>query len=349
MGDGVQSTCRYSCPTGRRRPAGGPRSCSSTASAQTRDSSDFVTGRPTCGPEILAPKGYAVLDFDARAHGESGGLVHPRRPPRGRGHLRELSLAHNEASGIDAQHVGAYGDLVGGGHVWKAARRRLPLAAIVPTATWSDLYRGARSAGPRAKRAPCSASRRTSRAIAWPGRAAARTPTQSSRRNVPGDSRSCLATRSTRAQVAKSAFRRFCCQGRRDFAFESDQATAAYRRLEGPEAPVPRRFRPLALEASPVRSSIHVARSSARGTTVSSKDIPNGMDKEPPVRWLRPLERHDGEFAGLPTPRRLTFALKGTRSTLRLTRRSCGHCKLRNQPGDIRRAGCASRVLDADR
>ena len=52
--------------------------------------------------------------------------------------------------------------------------------------------------------------------------------------NVPAI-RAYLATRSTRAQLANVRIPTFLLQGRRDFAFDVDQALAAYRLLKGPK------------------------------------------------------------------------------------------------------------------
>ena len=45
----------------------------------------------------FAGQSYAILTFDARGHGESGGLVGDRRPARGRRHSRRTRLARRPA------------------------------------------------------------------------------------------------------------------------------------------------------------------------------------------------------------------------------------------------------------
>ena len=52
--------------------------------------------------------------------------------------------------------------------------------------------------------------------------------------NVPAI-RAYLATRSTRAQLGGVSIPTFMLQGRRDFAFDADQAIAAFRLLKGPK------------------------------------------------------------------------------------------------------------------
>src|SRR5580765_6679553 len=62
----------------------------------------------------LVPQGYAALTFDARGHGESGGLV-GIDGPREIQDVRELFDRLKTRPGIDPQHIGAYGYSYGGG------------------------------------------------------------------------------------------------------------------------------------------------------------------------------------------------------------------------------------------
>src|SRR5689334_1797724 len=139
MSDGVEIAVSYFQPAGAPPAAGWPGVVLLHGLGQTRNSSDFVNWSPnSMATQYLAPEGYAVLTFDARAHGESGGLF-TLDGPRELADLRELLTWLTTKHPIDAAHVGAYGASYGGGLVWKAAVEGFPLAAIAPTATWTDL------------------------------------------------------------------------------------------------------------------------------------------------------------------------------------------------------------------
>ena len=87
----------------------------------------------------LALDGYVVLTFDARGHGQSGGLVSidgPRELQDVRNLFAWLTARHD----VDAKHVGAFGISLGGGAVWRSAVEGVPWAAIEPVITWTDLY-----------------------------------------------------------------------------------------------------------------------------------------------------------------------------------------------------------------
>src|SRR5215212_8454861 len=133
MSDGVPIAVSYFEPAGAPPAAGWPGVVLLHGLGQTRKSSDFVNWSPnSMAAQFLAPNGYAVLTFDARAHGESGGLFTLDGP-------RELLDWLTGRHPVDAQHVGMYGASYGGALVWRAAIAGFPLAAIAPAATWTDL------------------------------------------------------------------------------------------------------------------------------------------------------------------------------------------------------------------
>src|SRR5919201_891300 len=67
----------------------------------------------------LAPQGYAVLTFDARGHGQSGGLC-SLDGPREVQDARTLFGWLTSQPGIDAAHVGAFGISLGAGYALDA-------------------------------------------------------------------------------------------------------------------------------------------------------------------------------------------------------------------------------------
>src|SRR5262245_20402569 len=88
----------------------------------------------------LANQGYAVLAYDARGHGASGGLVTldgPREIDDLRGAFDWLASRPD----VSDTQIGAMGFSLGGGAVLRAAVEGVPFRAIVPAITWTDLYR----------------------------------------------------------------------------------------------------------------------------------------------------------------------------------------------------------------
>ena len=176
--------------------------------------------------------GYAVLTFDARGHGQSGGLVGidgPREVADIRA-IRDWLAARGD---ISDTRIGAWGISYGGGGVFNSLVAGVPWAAVTTVQTWTDLFSALMPQGlvksglvaglagsiPPERRDP---SLDAVQAAAFAGNAAAVRPW--------GAERSSLSRlRSVTTPV-------FMAQGRRDFLFGIDQGTLAFRRLKGPKA-----------------------------------------------------------------------------------------------------------------
>jgi len=175
---------------------------------------------------------YAVLTFDARGHGQSGGLVSIDGP-------REIAdtravhdwLAHEP--GIDATRIGAWGISLGGGAVLRSLVEGVPWAAVETYETWTDLYSALAPQGlPKsgaifqflnsvpANRLDPSVSAIRSSALTGKNLAALR---------------AFAGARSSRALLSKVTTPVALFQGRRDFAFDIDQALTAMKLLRGPK------------------------------------------------------------------------------------------------------------------
>src|SRR5439155_11830709 len=83
-------------------------------------------------------RGYAVLTYDARGHGGSGGSV-TIAGPREIADLRTLEARFAARPDVDGRHIGAWGISYGGGATWLAAARGVPFAAIEVWEAWTDL------------------------------------------------------------------------------------------------------------------------------------------------------------------------------------------------------------------
>jgi alpha-beta hydrolase superfamily lysophospholipase len=313
MSDGVQIAVSYFQPVGTPPAAGWPAVMLLHGLGQTRNTSDFVNWSPnSMAAQYLAPEGYAVLTYDARAHGESGGQF-TLDGPRELADFRELLTWLTTRHPVDAQHVGAYGASYGGGLVWKAAVEGLPLAAIAPTATWTDLGEALAPQGlVRAgillgfsQDIPQDRYGQEERQLLSDATA---------ERNVPAF-RAYLASRSTRAQLSSVHIPTFMLQGRRDFAFDANQAIAAYRRVRGPKRLYLGDFGHTPAQNPPAEFA-YIAVEVRAWFDRFLKGIPNGIDKRPPVEiapdpWRQPT----ATFRALPKTRAMRFSFS-TRSVL---------------------------------
>ena len=313
MNDGVQLAATYFEPVGTPPAAGWPAVVLLHGLGQTRNSSDFVHWSPnSMAAQYLAPEGYAALTFDARAHGQSGGLF-TLDGPRELADLRELLSWLTSRHRIDAQHVGAYGASYGGGMVWKAAVEGLPLAAIAPAATWTDL-REALAAQALVRAGIILGFSQDIPRERYGAEEATLLSDAIAERNVPAI-RAYLATRSTRAQLSSVRVPTFMLQGRRDFAFDANQAIAAFNRVRAPKrlylgdfghTPAP----------NPPAEFDYAAEQIRAWFDRFLKGIPNGIDTRPRVEiapdpWRRPTV----SFKTLPKPRTLGFVFR-TRASL---------------------------------
>jgi predicted acyl esterase len=173
----------------------------------------------------------SVLTFDARGHGQSGGLVGidgPREVSDTRA-VRDWLAARPEVSDT---RIGAWGISYGGGAVFNSLVAGVPWAAVFTVETWTDLYSALMPQGlvksglvaglagsiPLEKRDP---SLIAVQGAAFAGNVAAVRPWADERSSL-----SKLGSVTTPVYMA---------QGRRDFLFGIDQGSRAFRRLKGPK------------------------------------------------------------------------------------------------------------------
>jgi predicted acyl esterase len=175
---------------------------------------------------------FAVLAFDQRGHGESGGLVSidgPREIADTRAVFNQLAARPE----IDKTKIGAWGLSLGGAAVLRSLVEGVPWAAVETVETWTDLYSALApqnlaksgaifqflSSVPPEKLDPsvvairddALASRNLSQLRAW------------------------ADVRSSRKLLSTVKTPVFMFQGRRDFAFDIAQAKAGYALLKGPK------------------------------------------------------------------------------------------------------------------
>lgn len=233
MSDGTQIAVTYYEPEGTPPAGGWPAVMMFHGLGQTRNSFDLNTWSANRVAETyLVPRGYAVLTFDARAHGESGGLF-SLDGPRELQDTRELFAWLTSHRDVNASRVGAFGVSYGGGMVWLATVKGVPFRAIAVAASWTDLREALAPAALLRAGILVGFAQDIPQSRYDPA-VGALLQDALHQRNIEGI-RAFLAERSTRSQLASVTTPTFMLQGRRDFAFDANQAIAAYKLLKGPK------------------------------------------------------------------------------------------------------------------
>jgi predicted acyl esterase len=227
MDDGVTLAATLSLPDGTPPAGGWPGIVFLHGLAGNRQQVTAVAERYG-----FAGQQYAVLAFDARGHGQSGGLVSidgPREVADTRAVFDWLRARPDVAD----DRIGAWGISYGGGAIWNSLVSGVPWAAVEVVETWVDLYdalvpqglvktglaAGLASSIPDDRKSP---GLKTVQAAAFAG-------TDTDALAAWARERSSLSRlRGVRTPV-------FLMQGRRDFLFAIDQATRAYAALQGPK------------------------------------------------------------------------------------------------------------------
>lgn len=227
MDDGVSIAATLYLPDGAAPAGGWPGIVFLHGLSQNREVMNaLVTGYGFVGQD------YAVLTFDARGHGQSGGLV-SIDGPREIADTRAVHAWLAARTDVTDQKIGAWGISYGGGAVFNSLVAGVPWGAVVTVETWTDLYSGLMPQGlvksgfvaglvapiPEAKRDP---SLTAAAAAAFAGNAAAVKPW--------------AEERSSLAKLGSVTTPVFMAQGRRDFLFGIDQGSLAFQRLRGSKA-----------------------------------------------------------------------------------------------------------------
>ena len=180
----------------------------------------------------MAQFGFASLACDARGTGASGGKF-------GLGSSREVQDARDLFSwfagraDVSDTQIGAFGLSLGGGEVWNAAVAGVPFKAIVPAITWTNLGSALNPDGvPKSGLIGI-----ISRAVPlshWDP-ALAQTAQTLLQGDVTPAATSSETARSSRSRLHTLKVPTLLLQGRHDFLFDMDQATAAWKLLAGPK------------------------------------------------------------------------------------------------------------------
>jgi fermentation-respiration switch protein FrsA (DUF1100 family) len=175
---------------------------------------------------------FVVLSFDARGHGQSGGLVSIDGPRE----IADTRAVHDWVAALPnvaPSEVGAWGVSLGGAAILRSLVEGVPWSAAEVLETWTDLYSGlapqnlSKSGAVYQFLSSVPPDKLDASVSAIENDAIAST-------NLP-TLRQFAAKRSSLAGLSQVRTPLYFFQGRRDFAFGIDQALAGYRLVKGPK------------------------------------------------------------------------------------------------------------------
>jgi predicted acyl esterase len=312
MSDGVQIAGTLFTPDGAAPNGGRPAVMLLHGIGQTRNSVDGATGTSAnaVAGEWLASEGYVALTFDARAHGGSGGLF-SLDGPREVADVRELQRWLSQRPGVNPSRIGAFGISLGGAAFWRAAAEGVRFAALVTGATWTDLYEAllpqdlAKSGAIFGFQSSIVTRLEPNTARLLPD-AIASTNLEA----IRGYARE----RSVRHLLDRVRTPVFMIQGRRDFAFDMEQALSAFSLLRSPK-----RLYLTGLGHSPATNSPaerpYMLTQMRLWFDRFLKNVPNGIETRPPIEIAPdPWPGRNVQVRSLPRRKVVSYRLKGTRT-----------------------------------
>lgn len=175
---------------------------------------------------------YAVLSFDARGHGESGGLV-TIDGPREIADTRAIHGWLAARTDVADAKIGAWGLSYGGGAILNSLVAGVPWAAVVTFETWTDLYSGLLPQGLVKSGVVASLMNSIPEARRDPSLAALQAAALA---GITVVVRPWTLERSSLSKLGSVTTPVFMAQGRRDFLFGIEQGSLAFQRLRGPKA-----------------------------------------------------------------------------------------------------------------
>ena len=261
--------------------------------------------------QFFADQGYVVLAADARGHGASGGLW-GLDGPNEVGDARALYDFLAARPEVAASRIGAFGVSLGGGAVWNSAViGKVPWAAIVPEATWIDLYdalfpQNLPKSGVLAQLASLVPADRTDPEILSHEQQAI------SGIDLPA-LRQLVDARSVAGRLRGLTTPTMILQGRRDFLFDVDQARRAFAELSGPKRLYLGDFGHPPSDFARAPDLVPMYVEVRQWFDRFLKGLPNGIDRKPRVEIAKSPFTGAAQFASFPAPRRIV--LRSSRGT----------------------------------
>jgi predicted acyl esterase len=267
----------------------------------------------------FANAGYAVLTYDARGHGVSGGEI-TLAGPREVADLRALRQTYGGRAEISDTRVGAWGISYGGGQIWNALAAGVPFAAAEVAETWTSLYSALW---------PQDLAR-SGIVAGFAATVAARSPLVAGIRDDAVQSRNLDAVRrltserSVVPRVRSITTPVYLFQGRIDFAFDLTQALQGFGSLGGPKKLYAGNFgHPPSTFPGP--DSAYVLSQGVAWFDRFLTGTRNGVDAKKVVIAKQGSANGRVELDGIPKSTLQTFTLRGTstaRGSAVVTRRT---------------------------
>ena len=300
MSDGVSLAATLYLPTGTPPQGGWPAAMLLHGLGGTR------AGMAPIATGFLANEGYAVLAYDARGHGQSGGVV-TLDGPREIADVRTAFDLLTGRSDVSDTQVGAIGISYGGGAVLRAAVMGVPFKAIVPIITWTSLYD---ALAPQDLSKSGAVANFLQSVHTWDPTVLALAQDVLASKNL-GAVRDFTSERSSLPGLVGLKTPAFFIQGRRDYAFDIAQARAGYKAVEGParlyvgdlgHAPA----------ANPDAEKPHYLTEAREWFDRFLKGIPNGIDTRAPIELAPdPWTGRTYSYRTFPKFKIVSFPLKG--------------------------------------
>ena len=312
MSDGVVIVGNLYLPDGDVPQGGWPAVMLLHGIGESRTDGDNALGMSinSLAETFLRPQGYAVLTFDARGHGASGGVV-AVDGPREIADVRELFEWLASQTHINRSRIGAFGYSYGGGAIWRAAVEGVPFAAIEVATAWTDLY-DALVPQELARSGVILGFYQSIAGRVAPEVDAVLTDALQGR-NLPGVRRF-ARERSSEHLLRGIRVPTYLMQGRRDFAFDLAQVLDVYGRLSVPKRLYIADFGH-APSSKPGDEPYYVFPQARAWFDRFLKGMPNGIDRRPPIELAHdPWTGRTSSYAGLPARKTLRFAFAGVRS-----------------------------------
>jgi dienelactone hydrolase len=223
--DATPLACAYLIPGGTAPTGGWPGVILFHGLGQSRTNMEPIGS-------ALAAFGFASLACDARGTGDSGGKF-GLDGPREVQDAQDLFDWFSGRSDVSDTRIGALGLSLGGAAVWNAAVAGVPFKAMVSAITWTNLGSALNPNGV----VKTGLAEILSQAVPlshWDP-ALAQTAQALLHGDVTPAVKSSEAARSSRSQLHALTVPTLLLQGRHDFLFDMDQATAAWKLLTGPK------------------------------------------------------------------------------------------------------------------